>query len=179
MTSLGLREGTGRPAVNVVNHEELQVVQRINKIKILESPTQRDSLVTEHQGPSKFNKPEFRFIQEEILNRVKTLSLSSKKHQRQTTILRSPNSSVHKLREKPHLRSETQFNIKASSQVKILRKTLEELPAGKLHPLQLILNHQFEESPRFLRQQRTTSRRRESQVTSLHFQMQTRDSISF
>ena len=179
MTSLGPREGIGRPAVNVVYPEELQVVQRINKIKILESPTQRGSLVTEHPGPSKFNKPEFRFIQEEILSKVKTLSLSIKKHQRQTTILRSPNSSPHRLPEKQHLRSETQFNIKASSQAKDVRKTLEELPAGKLHPIQLILNHQFEESLRFLRQLRTTSRRRESQVTSLHSQMQIRDSTSF
>ena len=176
MISLVVREGTGRPAVNVVNYEEPQVVQHITKTKILESPTQRDSLVTEHQDPSKFNKPEFRFTQEEILNKVKTLILSTRKHQRQTAILISPSS---KLQEKQHLRSETQFNIKASSQVKDVRKTLEELLAGKLHPIQLILNHQFEESLRFLRQQRTTSRRRQSQATSLHFQMQTRDSISF
>ena len=179
MISLVVREGTGRPAVNVVEQEEPQVVQCIIKSKILESPTQRDSLVKEHQDPSKSNKPEFRSIQEEILSKVKTLSLSIKKHQRQTTILRSPNSSPHRLPEKHHLRSETQFNIKASSQVKDVRKTLEELPAGKLHPIQLILNHQFEESLRFLRQQRTTSRRRESQATSLHSQMQTRDSTSF
>ena len=155
------------------------MVRRIIKIKILESPTQRDSLVTEHRDPSKFNKPEFRFIQEEILSKVKTLSLSIKKLQRQTTILRSPNSSPHRLPEKQHLRSETQFNIKASSQAKDVRKTLEELPAGKLHPIQLILNHQFEESLRFLRQLRITSRRKQSQATFLHSQMQTQDSINF